>query len=187
MADSSGMSPMVMPLSVAGGLLGALCISLAVRLETGYPPGIVPEPFAHLLGQPAPGFEITGLRDDLVSLHTLTSAAKDEGEPGLLFFTNSACSACDATYPALGKAATQLPVLVVGVGAEKNLRTKLAQHEIAASAGFDAGAGVGESYGVQGHPSALLIDSDGVVLTAAIGVQSVDRILEEWQEMRGKR
>ena len=77
MADSSGMSPMVLPLSAAGGLLLALCISLAVRLETGYPPGIVPEPFAHLLGQPAPGFEITGLGDGLVALHTLTSAAKD--------------------------------------------------------------------------------------------------------------
>ena len=187
MADSSGMSPMVMPLSVAGGLLLALCISLAVRLETGYPPGIVPEPFAHLLGQPAPGFEITGLRDDLVSLHTLTSAAKESGKPGMLFFTNSACSACDATYPALGKAATQLPVLVVGVGVEKDLRTKLAQHGIAASAGFDAGAEVGKSYDVQAHPSALLIDSDGVVFTAATGVRSVDRILEEWQEMRGKR
>ena len=187
MADSSGMSPMVMPLSVAGGLLLALCISLAVRLETGYPPGIVPKPFAHLLGQPALGFEITGLGEGLVALHTLTSAAKDRGEPGLLFFTNSACSACDATYPALEKAATQLPVLVVGVGVEEDLRTKLAQHGIAASAGFDEGAGVGESYGVQAHPSALLIDADGVVLTAAIGVQSVDRILEEWQEMRGRR
>lgn len=172
-------------LSVTAGLLLAICISLAARLDTGYPPGIEPQPFAPLLGLPAPGFEITGLDGDSVSLHTLTTAVKSQA--GLLFFTNSACPACDATYPALKRAAAQMPVLVIGVGVEEDLRTKLAQHGLAVSAGHDSQFEVGDRYGVQVHPSTLLIDGDGVVLTAATGVRSVDRILEEWKDLRERR
>ena len=170
---------------MTAGLLLAICISLAARLDTGYPPGIEPQPFAPLLGLPAPGFEITGLDGGSISLHTLTTAAKNEA--GVLFFTNSACPACDATYPALKRAAAQLPVLVIGVGVEEDLRTKLAQHGLEVSAGYDSQFEVGNRYGVQVHPSTLLIDGDGVVLTAAIGERSVDRILQEWQDRRGER
>ena len=53
-------NPMTLPVSVVTGVLLALCISIGVRLETGAPPGLIPKAFAHLLGRPAPAFELSG-------------------------------------------------------------------------------------------------------------------------------
>ena len=178
---------LVKKLSPVAGVLVALCISLAVRLETGYPPGIEPKPFAQLLGMPAPGFDVSTLNGEIVSLEQLygeLSAQKNGPGAWLLFFTNTSCGACDATYPSLKTASKQLPVLVVGIGSRDLLAQKITQHGIAARAGCDSLKTINGMYGVRTFPSTLLLDSAGVVLSAATGVGGVDQLVAEWKSMQ---
>ena len=119
-ATGDKMNPMILPLSVVAGMLVALCIGIGVRLETGAPPGLIPKPFAHLLGKPAPAFELDGTNGDPVSLQSANDA-----EAWLLFFTDTGCGACKAAYPSLKRAADLLPVVVVGIGDRQQLERGL--------------------------------------------------------------
>ena len=65
-ADSD-MPPRVLGAALASGILLASLVAVAARLETGFPPGITPPPFSHLIGQPAPAFALDGLQGDMVS------------------------------------------------------------------------------------------------------------------------
>ena len=165
-------NPLVLPLSMVAGVLMALCIGVAVRMETGYPPGAPPLPFAKLLGKPAPSFELKSLDGMQVSSQTV-SANSD----WLLFFTNSGCGACDAAYPALKKVVGQLPVIVVGIGDRQVLRDKLAQNEISAVVAYDSLRTVQRIYGVNNYPSALLIDAQGVVRQGSVGSKSIEQVI----------
>ena len=90
---------MVKPLSAAAGLLLALCIGIGARLETGTPPGLPPKPFAHLLGRQAPDFTLPGLGGETVSLSSAGGT-----DAWVLYFTDAACGACKAAYPAVAVA-----------------------------------------------------------------------------------
>lgn len=169
---SSALNGLIGPLSVAAGVLLALCIGVGARLEKGHPPGLPPKPFAHLLGKPAPPFEVAGLDGVPVSLQRANGARL-----WLLYFTNSGCGACDAAYPSLQKAIRQLPVVVVGLGDRRQLTEKLAQHAITAITGYDSLGTVQQLYQVTAFPSALLIDQEGLVRQAAIGSQSIEQVL----------
>ena len=172
-ATGDKLNPMMLPLSVIAGVLVALGIGLGVRLETGAPPGLIPKPFAHLLGKPAPAFELEGTNGESVSLQSANGAAA-----WLLFFTDTGCGACKAAYPSLKRAADQLPVVVVGIGDRQQLETRLGQ--VAVVVGYDSLHTVQEFYQVKGLPSVLLIDQHGVVQQAATGSKSVDQILAAW-------
>lgn len=167
--------PLVWPLSTVAGVLLALCLSVGVRLETGYPPGVPPRPFARLLARPAPPFELEGMDGTRVS----SSAMK--GRDWLLFFTNSGCGACDAAYPALKKAVGHLPVVLVGIGDRQMLRAKRVQHEIPAVAAYDSLGTVARLYGVNNYPGALWIDPNGVVRRGAVGSQSIEQVMAAWK------
>jgi peroxiredoxin len=127
------------------------------------------------LGKPAPPFEISGLDGGPVSLQSANGA-----QSWLLFFTDSGCKACDATYPSLEKATRQLPVVVIGTGDRQLLKAKLSQHQIAAPTGYDSLQTVKQQYRAPGFPSVLLIDQDGVVQKAGVGTQSIEEILAGW-------
>ena len=167
-------------LSLIVGVLLAMCISLAVRLESGYPPGVEPIAFGHLLGMPAPSFDIVVLDGRTVSLEGIREElAAQRGAEWLLFFTNSNCKACDAAYASLKKASERLPVVVIGMGKRRDLAAKIGQHQIQARVGYDSLAAVGRLYDIQLYPSAFLVDEEGIVLTAATGVRCVDMIVGE--------
>ena len=166
------LSALVKPLSAVAGVIVALVISIAVRLETGSPPGLPPKPFAHLLGKPAPSFEIEGLNGGLISLQSANGATS-----WLLFFTDSGCGACDDTYPSLEKATHRLPVVVIGIGDRKLLKAKLAQYNILVAAGYDSLQILKQMYRVKGFPSVLLINRQGIVQKAGIGTRSIEEIL----------
>ena len=172
-AGGAKMNPMMLPLSVVAGVLVALCIGIGVRLETGAPPGLIPTPFAHLLGKPAPAFELDGTHGEPVSLRSA-----DGADAWLLFFTDTGCGACKAAYPSLKRAADQLPVVVVGIGDRQQLESRLGP--VAVAVGYDSLHTVQERYQVRGLPSALLIDKQGVVQQAATGSKSVDQVLAAW-------
>ena len=63
------MPPRVSATALVSGSLLASLVAVAVRLETGFPPGVTPPPFARLIGQPAPAFALDGLQGGTVSSH----------------------------------------------------------------------------------------------------------------------
>ena len=156
---------------MAGVLLASL-VAVAARLETGYPPGITPPPFARLIGQPAPAFTLDGLQGPTVS-----SDDTPAGRSWLLFFAEASCQACDATYPALAQASERYPVIVVGAGDRATLQEKLAPHGLVPVAGHDSRWEVNQAYGVPGYPSVLRIDPQGVVRQGAVGTQALEQVL----------
>ena len=164
--------PRVFGAALVSGVLLASLVAVAARLETGYPPGITPPPFARLIGQPAPAFTLDGLQGAAVS-----SDHAPQGRSWLLFFAEASCQACDATYPALAQASERYPVVVVGAGDREILQEKLAPHGLASATGHDSLWEVNQAYGVPGYPSVLLIDPQGGVRKGAVGTESVDRVL----------
>ena len=170
--DDSRVPPRVFGAALGSGLLLAALVAVAARLETGYPPGITPPPFADLIGRPAPAFSLDGLQAGTVS-----SGDTPAGRSWLLFFAEASCQACDATYPALSRASERYPVIVVGAGDRAVLREKLAPHGLVPVAGHDSRWEVNQAYGVPGYPSVLLIDPQGVVRKGAVGPQGLEQVL----------
>ena len=169
---------MVKPLSAAAGLLLALCIGIGARLETGAPPGLPLKPFAHLLGRQAPDFTLPGLGGEAVSL-----ASAGGADAWLLYFTDAACGACKAAYPAVAVAAKELPVVAVATGAPDRLEANIGEATFAI--GHDQGHSVHRLYDVRGVPSALLIDRRGMVRHAATGSRSITEVLAAWNDSKG--
>ncbi len=164
--------PRVFATAFVSGLLLATLVAVAARLETGYPPGITPPPFARLIGRPAPAFSLDGLQG-----LTVSSDHAPAGRSWLLFFAEASCPACDATYPALAQASERYPVIVVGAGDRAVLREKLAPHGLVPVAGHDSRWEVNQAYGVPGYPSVLLIDPQGIVRKGAVGTQGLEQVL----------
>lgn len=162
------------------GILLSLCIGVIARLDTGVPPGITPRPYAHLIGHPAPSVNVPGLSGSSVSSDSMAGRG-----PWLLFFTQSGCGACDATYDALRQATQQLPVLVIGVGSREALTEKLTQHKVVALAGFDSLGIVSDLYRVHSFPSAILVDQTGMVDDAKVGTRCLEQVLTTWQRNTG--
>ena len=171
-AGNDSAPPRVFGGALVAGVLLASLVAVAARLETGYPPGITPPPFARLIGQPAPAFSLEGLQGPTVS-----SDDAPAGGSWLLFFAEASCQACDATYPALAQASERYPVVVVGAGDPAVLQEKLAPYGLASVAGHDSLWEVNQAYGVPGYPSVLLIDPQGVVRQGAVGSQGLEQVL----------
>lgn len=171
-AEKDGVPPRVFGAALISGLLLAALVSLAVRLESGFPPRVTPSPFARLIGQPPPAFSLPGLQGATVS-----SEDAPAGRSWLLFFADATCQVCDATYPALAQASEGYPVLVVGAGDRAVLQEKLAPYGLASATGHDSLWEVNQAYGVPAYPSVLLIGPQGVVRQGAVGTQSLEQVL----------
>ena len=181
MAGRKKTHPFIWPLAATAALLVALVVAIGARLETGAPPGLQAEPFAHLLGRPAPDFTLPGLDGKPVSLASVEGA-----EAWLLYFTDAACGACEAAYPAVEEAAGLLPLVAIGTGDPDLLQAHLG--EAAAAIGHDPGESVHRLYDVRSVPSALLIDRRGVVRHAATGSRSITEVVAAWNDSeRGGR
>ncbi len=169
---NGGVPPRVFGTALAAGVLLASLVAVAARLETGYPPGITPPPFARLIGRPAPTFSLDGLQGATVSPDDAPA-----GRSWLLFFAEASCQACDATYPALAQASERYPVIVVGAGDRAVLQGKLDPHGLVSVTGHDSRWEVNQAYGVPGYPSVVLIDPQGVVRRGAVGSQGLEQLL----------
>ena len=173
-------NPAIFPLSLAVGVLLALCIGVGVRLDKGRPPGLPFKAYAHLLGKPAPFFEMEGLNGGHVS-------SQKGAEAWLLYFTESNNQACEAAYPTLKKITQYLPVTVVGLGDRTQLSSKMTQHGIVATVGYDSLRVVPQLYQSEVFPSAVLIDPEGIVRRAALGSDGIERIVMDFiQEEKGE-
>ncbi len=179
LAKNTATSSAVFPLSLAAGVLLALCISAGVRLNKDRLPSQHFHYYNHLLDKPAPAFEIAGLNGGRVS-------SQQGAETWLLYFTDSDSKACDAAYPTLKKVAQHVPVVVIGLGNRRQLSDKMAQHKSAATVGYDSLQSVPPLYQAAVFPSAMLIDSEGIVRQAAVGSNGIERIVMDFiQKAKG--
>lgn len=119
------------------------------------------EAFAHLLGKPAPNFELKTIAGETVKLEDL------RGKVVLLDFWASWCGPCMMAMPEIEKIHQEFagkPVMVIGVNQRDDAE---AAQEAVDSKGItftqvlDSDGAVGDAFGVTGIPHTVLIDAEG--------------------------
>ena len=133
-------------------------------LETGLPVGI-----------PAPTFSLPDLLGETVTLARLCAS----GKRVLLIFSDPACRPCNALLPEIGRWRVEYPDLIVALitrGTREANLTKATEHGLSHVL-LQQGNEVAGTYGAQGTPSAVLVQSDGLVASPLAGGASAIRIL----------
>jgi thiol-disulfide isomerase/thioredoxin len=133
------------------------------------PNGAHAQPAAGLpVGSRAPGFAISGLHGETLTLESLRSS----GKPVMLVFTDPNCGPCDALLPDVGRwqeeHAQKLTLSLLSRGEVGENETKAAEHGLT-NVLLQKDWEVSESYEVRGTPSAVLIGTDGKVASPVAG------------------
>jgi peroxiredoxin len=119
------------------------------------------EAFAHLLGKPAPSFELKTIAGETVKLQDL------RGKVVLLDFWASWCGPCMMAMPEIEKIHQEFAgqsVMVIGVNQRDD--AEAAQEAVESKAItfiqiLDTDGSVGDAFGVTGIPQTVLIDAEG--------------------------
>jgi peroxiredoxin/uncharacterized membrane protein YphA (DoxX/SURF4 family) len=139
--------------------------ALEARLTAG---GLAPVPVAPAampglpIGAPAPGFRLTGLYAETLTLEALRAP----GQPVLLIFTDPHCTACTALVPEVSRwqreHAAQLTLALISQGTVEANRAKVAAHGVTHVL-LQEGREVAEVYQAAGTPTAVLVRPDGTI------------------------
>jgi peroxiredoxin len=139
--------------------------ALEARLTAG---GLAPLPAAPTampglpIGTPAPGFRLTGLYGETLTLDALRAP----GQPVLLIFTDPHCSACTALLPEVGRwqreHAAQLTLALISQGTVEANRAKVAAHGVTHVL-LQEGREAAQAYQAAGTPTAVLVRPDGTI------------------------
>lgn len=164
--------------TVLGILLGT---SMLLATKINNPPG-TPRATSldHLLGELVPEYELEQLDGGPISTHLY------QGESHLLVFTLPGCDACDTMYPIIGKAATDIPILMVA-NTREGLMEKVSEHALAFPIVVDTLLLTMEHLNITNFPTALLVDRDQRIVEAVRGggspieniVQSAQKAIEK--------
>lgn len=135
-------------------------------------------PVELVAGSPAPEFTLPDLAGDPVSLTELRGA----GLPTLIVFGNPGCGACTALLPQLGQwqreHRARLTVALVTQGDADVNRAEAGEHGLELVLLQREGE-VGDAYGIQATPAAVLVDRDGRVDgPIEYGADGVEAVLE---------
>jgi peroxiredoxin/uncharacterized membrane protein YphA (DoxX/SURF4 family) len=130
--------------------------------------GLAPAPLAPAampglpIGAPAPGFRLTGLYGETLTLEALRAP----GKPVLLIFTDPNCGACTALLPEVGRwqreHATQLTLALISQGTVEANRAKVVGHSVTHVL-LQEGQEVTAAYQTAGTPTAVLVRPDGTI------------------------
>jgi peroxiredoxin len=114
------------------------------------------------VGAPAPAFQLSGLHGETLTLDALRAA----GKPILLIFSDPDCAPCNALLPEIGAwqrdHSPDLMISVVSRGSLDANRAKSSEHGLFNVLVQDDRE-VGEAYGADGTPSAVIVSPDGTV------------------------
>ena len=114
------------------------------------------------VGSEAPGFTLSGLHGEALTLESLRSS----GKPVMLIFTEPNCGPCNALLPEIGRwqeeHAHKLTISLVSRGDPEENKTKAQEHGLAHVLLQDDWE-VSEAYQVAGTPSALLVSPDAKI------------------------
>jgi hypothetical protein len=166
-------------LSTVLGILLGTSILLATKINN---PPVTPRTTSldHLLGKLVPEYELEQLDGDPISTHLY------QGESHLLVFTLSGCDACDFMYPIIGKAATDIPILMVA-NTREGMMEKVAEHALTFPIAVDTLSLMLENLNITNFPAALLVDGEQRIVEAVRGigfpieniVQSAQKVIEK--------
>jgi methylamine dehydrogenase accessory protein MauD len=114
------------------------------------------------VGEAAPDFELPGLDGETTTLGSLRAA----GKPVILLFTDPGCNPCTAMLPAVGRwqeeHAEKLTVALVSRGDIDDNAAKASEHGLT-NVLVQEDWEVSDAYGVDGTPSAVLVQPDGSI------------------------
>jgi peroxiredoxin len=120
------------------------------------------------VGSQAPGFTLSGLHGETLTLDSL----RFSGKPVMLLFTDPGCGPCNALLPEVGhwqeEHAAELSIAVVSRGDPGDNRTKASEHGLT-SVLLQQDWEVSEAYQVNGTPSAVLVGPDGTIASPVAG------------------
>jgi thiol-disulfide isomerase/thioredoxin len=120
------------------------------------------------VGSEAPGFGLSGLHSESITLDALRSS----GKPVMALFTDPGCGPCNALLPDVGRwqeeHAHKLTLALVSRGEVEENETKAQEHGLR-NVVLQKDWEVSESYEVVGTPSAVLISADGKVASPVAG------------------
>jgi peroxiredoxin len=130
------------------------------------------------LGTPAPAFELPNVSGDQISLAGLLAL----GKPVLLLFSDPQCGPCKALLPDLGDSfrqhASKMTPVLISRGESKNNQQYLKQ-------GFEqillqSDREIAEKYLAWGTPSAVVVDSDGLIRSRlASGAPAIKQLVND--------
>jgi thiol-disulfide isomerase/thioredoxin/uncharacterized membrane protein YphA (DoxX/SURF4 family) len=114
------------------------------------------------VGSEAPGFTLSGLHGEALTLDSLRSS----GKPVMLIFTDPNCGPCNALLPEVGRWQEEHPdkltVALISRGEAEENRTKAQEHALG-NVLLQEDWEVAEAYRVVGTPSAVLVGPEGKV------------------------
>ena len=166
-------------LSTMLGIILGTSILLATKVNN---PPIAPiaTNLEDLLGESVPEYKLEQLDGAPISTHLY------KGESHLLVFTLPGCDACDTMYPILGKAATDIPILMVA-NTREGLTEKVSEHALTFPIAVDTLLLTMEHLNITNFPTALLVDGEQKIVEAVRGggfpiekiVQSAQKVIEK--------
>lgn len=161
---------------------------LAMRLEALEDGLQEEEPPAGLaLGEAAPDFELPNLQGDRLTLEALRAP----GKPVLLLFTDPNCGPCTAMFPDVGRwqqeYAQKLTVALVSRGEPEEHALSASEHGLT-NVLLQQDWEVSDAYGVDGTPSAVLVQPDGTIASPVLeGASEVGEFLVRTSEPPAQR
>ncbi|MBV9280139.1 MAG: redoxin domain-containing protein, partial [Chloroflexi bacterium] len=128
-------------------------------------PAAPPEPvFGRPVGSPAPGFVLSGLYGETMTLDALRA----QGRPVLLVFTDPGCGPCGELLPEIGRwqqeYENRMVIAVISRGTPEANRAKMAEHGIR-NVLLQQDDEVARSFQYPGTPSAVMVQAEGVIGT----------------------
>jgi peroxiredoxin len=121
------------------------------------------------VGSESPGFSLSGLHGDTLTLESLRSAGKPII---LLLFTDPGCGPCTAMLPEIARwqeeHAEKLTVSLISRGDPEENRAKMGEHGLT-NVLLQEDWEVSEAYRVNGTPSAVLVEADGTIASPVMG------------------
>jgi peroxiredoxin len=139
--------------------------ALERRLEGGLATAAEPAsapPAGLPVGEPAPGFQLSGLYGETLTLDALRAA----GNPVLLVFADPNCVPCNALVPEISgwqrAYAPQLTIAFVTRGSPEENRAKATEHGLR-NVLLQKDREVAEAYREEGTPSAVVVRPDGTI------------------------
>lgn len=166
------LNPLIKPLSIINGLLLAFLLMADLHMTRNRNAvGLTNSPAESLEDTKVQPFEIETIGGNRIEFGSV-----NDRFPSLLVFSSAGCSACDSMYVDLQ--AVSMPVLVVISGDMRIIKGKVAQYKIKGEVGWDKDFGVTQMYSVNTFPTAILVDSEGIIAEVEQGSGCIDNILE---------